>query len=201
LRIQPLLKVKAFLSGRSGTCKQGRDGHQALHFRGVDASDTTAFVRGVRCVSSVLFVCLGNICRSPLAEGMMRHLATQAGHDLHIESAGTGDWHIGSPPDERAMAAAVRGGFDISGQRARQICRDDFGKFAHIAVMDGANLIAVQNLRPSDVAVQPKLLLDFAKGQSGKSVPDPYYGNKRDFDETVRLVKLGCTGLLAQISG
>jgi protein-tyrosine phosphatase len=156
---------------------------------------------GVGCVSSVLFVCLGNICRSPLAEGVMRHLVREAVLDLHIDSAGTGDWHAGSPPDERAIAAGLRGGFDISAQRARQISIDDFNIFTHIVVMDEANLQAVQNLQPAGSSVQPKLLLDYAKGQSGKSVPDPYYGNKRDFDETVRLVKLGCTGLLAHISG
>jgi protein-tyrosine phosphatase len=156
---------------------------------------------GVCCVPSVLFVCLGNICRSPLAEGLMRHLAAQAGYDLHVDSAGTGDWHAGSPPDERAVAAAQRGGFDISQQRARQITIADFGTFTHIIVMDTANLQAVQNLCPAGAAAQPKLLLDYAKGQTGKSVPDPYYGNKRDFDETVRLVKMGCEGLMPHISG
>jgi protein-tyrosine phosphatase len=150
-------------------------------------------------VVSVLFVCLGNICRSPLAEGAMRQLATESGIDLKVDSAGTGDWHIGSPPDERAIAAAQRAGFDISAQRARQFVLDDFGRFDHIVVMDEINLQVLEGLTPRASNVQPKLLLEFAKGKGGKSVPDPYYGLKRDFDETVRLVRLGCTGLLAHI--
>jgi protein-tyrosine phosphatase len=153
-------------------------------------------------LSSVLFVCLGNICRSPLAEGMMRHLCAQAGHEMRIDSAGTGGWHAGGPPDERAIAAALHAGFDISRQRARQLTPDDFSMFDYILAMDRSNLAMVQALKPDDCLAQLSLLLDFASGSTkGQPVPDPYYGNARDFDKTVALVRTGCAGFLAHLKG
>jgi protein-tyrosine phosphatase len=152
-------------------------------------------------VPSVLFVCLGNICRSPLAEGMMRHLSTTQGLDVTIDSAGTGDWHAGEPPDPRAIAAAQRAGFDISGQRARQVTRDDFRHFAFILAMDGSNLSILQRLQPDATSTTLDLLLNYAPGGTGRPVPDPYYGLPRDFDSTVQLVRSGCEGLLPYLRG
>lgn len=132
----------------------------------------------------------------------MRHLCAQAGHEMQIDSAGTGGWHAGEPPDERAVAAALRAGFDISRQRARQLTAYDFDRFDYILAMDRSNLAMVQSLKQRACLAQLSLLLDFASGSiKGQPVPDPYYGNMQDFDRTVDLARAGCTGFLDYLKG
>lgn len=131
--------------------------------------------------ASVLFVCLGNICRSPMAEGAMRVAAREAGLDLLVDSAGTGGWHIGSPPDSRAIAIARAMGVDISDLRARQVERSDFHRFAHIFALDGRNLADLRRLQPGDAAAELSLLLDMVPGREGQAVADPYYGEDDGF--------------------
>lgn len=133
---------------------------------------------------SVLFVCLGNICRSPLAEAAFRREAERLGLDVEIDSAGTGDWHIGGPPDPRAVAAARRGGADISHLRARQVGPADFHRFDHIVALDETNLAALEAMRPADVRAHLSLLLDHVEGREGEAVADPYYGEAAGFDVT-----------------
>lgn len=133
---------------------------------------------------SVLMVCLGNICRSPLAEVALRHVASCQGLDLEVDSAGTGDWHIGHPPDIRAQEVASRlGGLDISGLRARQVTPEDFDRFDHILAMDSNNLTVLQAMMPQASAAKLSLFLDYVAGSEGKSVADPYWGEVADFEQ------------------
>ena len=134
---------------------------------------------------SVLMVCLGNICRSPLAEAALRQVAECEGLKLQVDSAGTGDWHIGNPPDHRAQEVARRlGNIDISELRARQVLAEDFYAFDHILAMDSNNLADLKALRPSDANANLSLLLDHVPGQKGHAVADPYYGDISGFEMT-----------------
>lgn len=133
---------------------------------------------------AVLFVCLGNICRSPLAEGAFRQAATAAGLAVRIDSAGTAAYHLGDPPDPRAQAIARRHGADISGLRARQLVAEDFRRFTHVLVMDHSNLANAQAIVPADAISQPQLLLDLVPGREGAAVADPYYGGEEHFEDT-----------------
>jgi protein-tyrosine phosphatase len=142
---------------------------------------------------SILFVCTGNICRSPTAEAVLRHLAAEAGIELHIESAGIGDWHIGNAPDERAQHHAKRRGYDLSALRARQVAAEDFEKFDLILAMDRGHLRALQRLAPP--AHRGKVRL-FAPE---RDVPDPYYGGAHDFERVLDLVEAQCRELLAEL--
>jgi protein-tyrosine phosphatase len=144
---------------------------------------------------SVLFVCLGNICRSPLAEGAFRAEAERLGLDVEVDSAGTGDWHRGEPPDRRAIAAAMRRGVDISGLRARQVKGEDFRRFTHILALDHDNLRNLRAMRPADGTAKVGLLLDHADGFAGKAVADPYYGDDAGFDVTWDEVAAAAKGL------
>jgi protein-tyrosine phosphatase len=135
-------------------------------------------------VASVLFVCLGNICRSPLAEAALRAEAEKAGLDLTVDSAGTGDWHIGSPPDRRAQAVALRHGIDIGGYAGRQVRAEDFRRFTHIFALDADNLKNLRRIRPSDGTAQLRLLMDMVPGREGTGVIDPYFGDDAGFDLT-----------------
>jgi protein-tyrosine phosphatase len=138
---------------------------------------------------SVLMVCLGNICRSPLAEGALRYHADRLGTELHIDSAGTGDWHIGHPPDKRAQEVARRlGGIDIGDLRARQVKAQDFHRFDHIIAMDGSNLRNLRALAPAGAVAKLSLLLDHLLDAEGQSVADPYYGHVADFEACWRQV-------------
>lgn len=148
---------------------------------------------------SVLFVCLGNICRSPLAEGVFRDLAARGGVDVEIDSAGTGDWHLGHAPDERAQAVAGRNGLDISSLRARLVTPDDFHRFDRIVAMDASNLANLKAMRPHGAKAKLDRLLDFADDVGLADVPDPYQGGPEGFDETYRLVEAGAKGLLAVV--
>ena len=132
---------------------------------------------------SVLMVCLGNICRSPLAEAALRAAAEREGIEIEVDSAGTGDWHIGHPPDPRAVhVAQLLGGLDIGSLQARQIERQDFYRFDHIVAMDTANLRHLRGLMPSDSRSQLSLFLDHLPGHEGQSVADPYYGETSGFE-------------------
>lgn len=149
--------------------------------------------------ASVLFVCLGNICRSPLAEGAFRAAATRAGLDLTIDSAGTGSWHIGEAPDRRAQAEALRHGVDISTYRGRQIERGDFERFSHIFALDAANLADLNRLAPRDARAHVALLMDVVAGQEGQSVADPYYGGPEDFAATWAEVSAAAAALVERL--
>ncbi|MFN3989410.1 MAG: low molecular weight protein-tyrosine-phosphatase [Erythrobacter sp.] len=136
---------------------------------------------GVHHHAAVLFVCLGNICRSPMAEGAFRQAAARHAIACTVDSAGTAAYHVGEPPDPRASAAAAAHGVMIGGQRARQIEPQDFRRFSHIIALDKANLAGIMARRPRDGSAQVSLLLDWLDGHQGAGVPDPYYGDEADF--------------------
>lgn len=144
---------------------------------------------------SVLFVCLGNICRSPLAEAALRAEAERAGLAIEIDSAGTGDWHLGYPPDPRAAAVAAKNGIDISHLRARQVSAADFARFDHIVALDAKNLADLQAMQPPGSRATLSLLLDHVAGREGAAVADPYYGDDSGFDLTWADVTAGARGL------
>ncbi len=135
-------------------------------------------------VPSILFVCLGNICRSPLAEAAFREEARRLQLDAVTDSAGTGNWHIGSPPDPRAQAVALKNGVDISGLRGRQVKPADFRRFTHLVAMDHDNLANLRRIAPPDATAKLSLLLDHVEGRAGQAVADPYYGEDDGFDVT-----------------
>ena len=145
---------------------------------------------------SLLFVCLGNICRSPLAEGALRQAARQQGLDLRLDSAGTGHWHVGRPPDPRAIAAARRNGVDISDLSARQVTADDFTRFDHILALDPRNLADLRRLAPAGSTARLALLLDHVPGREGQGVADPYTGTAADFDQTWAEVTAAVQGVM-----
>jgi protein-tyrosine phosphatase len=159
---------------------------------------------GAREPVRVLFVCLGNICRSPTAEGTMRELVREAGLEAQIEldSAGTGSWHVGSAPDERATAAAALRGVVLDGA-ARRVRTEDFDFYDLILAMDSANLRDLQGLAPDgDRRAKVRLLREFDPASAGSDdldVPDPYYGEGDGFERVLDLVQAACAGLLAQI--
>ncbi|MFS2111454.1 low molecular weight protein-tyrosine-phosphatase [Sphingomonas sp. Sphisp140] len=150
-------------------------------------------------MTSVLFVCLGNICRSPLAEGALRAAAEKAGLDIEVDSAGTGGWHAGDSPDRRAQAAARRHGTDISGLRARQVRPEDFRRFDFVFALDRQNLRDLQAIAPADASAELGLLMDQVAGREGSSVADPYYGEDRDFDVTWADVSAAAEALVARL--
>ncbi|MES2158045.1 MAG: low molecular weight protein-tyrosine-phosphatase [Pseudomonadota bacterium] len=133
---------------------------------------------------AVLFVCLGNICRSPLAEAALRAEAAKMGLAVDVDSAGTGDWHVDCPPDTRAQAVAARHGIDISTYRGRQVTAADFRRFTHIFALDSDNLNNLRRIRPSDGGAALGLLMDVVPGREGSGVTDPYYGDAAGFDAT-----------------
>lgn len=149
---------------------------------------------------AVLFVCLGNICRSPLAEEAFRREAARIGLRVEVDSAGTGDWHVGRAPDPRAQAVAVRHGADISSLRARQVTPEDFHRFTHIIALDAQNFVDLKALRPADGAASLSLLLDHVPGREGQPVADPYYGEEAGFDVTWREVSEGAACLARKIA-
>ena len=148
---------------------------------------------------AVLFVCLGNICRSPLAEAAFRQEAEQRGLDAEVDSAGTGGWHVGDPPDRRAQAVARRHGVEIGGYRGRQVKPEDFRRFTHVVALDRDNLADLRRLRPADATAELLLLLDVVEGRQGKSVADPYYGEDAGFDVTWADAVAGAKGLADRI--
>ncbi len=156
---------------------------------------------------SVLFVCMGNICRSPTAEGVFRSTAERAGvaGSLLIDSAGTGDWHVGEPPDRRAIAAAQRRGYDLTRLRARQVSADDFLRFGWIFAMDQENLGVLRELQPDEHAGHVGLFLDLLPNPDIREVPDPYYGSADGFEHVLDLIERASEALIvrlnAQLSG
>jgi protein-tyrosine phosphatase len=147
----------------------------------------------------VLFVCLGNICRSPLAEAAFRAEAVRVGLDAEADSAGTGGWHRDEPPDRRAIAAARRNGVDISDFRARQVRPEDFERFDHIVALDRENLADLRALQPQGSRAKLSLLLDHVPGREGQPVADPYYGDDSQFDVTWRDVTEGARALAGEL--
>ena len=149
---------------------------------------------------AVLFVCLGNICRSPLAEAAFRHEVARAGLEIEVDSAGTGDWHVGSAPDRRAQAVARKYGMDISHYRARQVRRADFVRFTHIVAMDADNLTHLQMMQPDAARADLSLLLDHVEGHAGRAVADPYFGGAAGFETTWTDVSRGAAALARKLA-
>lgn len=147
---------------------------------------------------AICFVCLGNICRSPTAEGVMRHQVAAAGLDgaIEIDSAGTGDWHVGEAPDARAQQAARARGYDLSALRARQIGDADFERFDLVLAMDGANLAALRKRCPPQYRGKVRLLMEFAGDGSAGDIADPYFGGACGFEQVLDQCEAACRGLL-----
>lgn len=148
---------------------------------------------------SVLFVCLGNICRSPMAEAALRAEAVAQGLAVTIDSAGTGAMHVGEPPDPRAQAETLRHGIDISTYRARQLTEADFRKFGHIYVMDQTNLCDLQAVAPWRPLARVSLLMDVVPGRAGTAVIDPYYGGADEFAEVWEDVSIAAKQIVARL--
>ncbi|MBT8471587.1 MAG: low molecular weight phosphotyrosine protein phosphatase [Marinicaulis sp.] len=143
----------------------------------------------------ILFVCLGNICRSPAAEGVLRTKARDRGLDIFIDSAGTGAWHVGDPPDGRMIKAAAKRGYDISHQRARKVDLSDYYEFNYLLAMDLSNHTDLLNMAPPNRECDIRLFLDFADGET-RETPDPYYGGDDGFGKVLDLIEAGAEGLL-----
>lgn len=149
----------------------------------------------------VLFVCMGNICRSPTAQGVFEHLVSSAelSDAIEIDSAGTYAYHIGEPPDERARAAAQKRGIDLGKQRARRVAEPDFQEFDYVLAMDRDNYDELLSLCPSGHADKLRLFLEFAPQLGVQEVPDPYYGGITGFERVLDLIEQASHGLLAEI--
>jgi protein-tyrosine phosphatase len=151
--------------------------------------------------SSILFVCMGNICRSPTAEGVFRHRVQQAGlaEVLYIDSAATHGYHVGRAPDARSCQSAARRGYDLSSQRARQFTLADFERFDHLLAMDEDNLAHLVAACPSHYRHKLGLLMQFASASGSKVVPDPYYGDGDGFERVLDYIEDAAGGLLAHL--
>ncbi|MFG6666705.1 low molecular weight protein-tyrosine-phosphatase [Halomonas sp. HNIBRBA4712] len=151
-------------------------------------------------MTRVLFVCLGNICRSPSAEGFFRQALINAGLDdqVTVDSCGVGDWHVGKAPDARAQKAALARGVDISALRARTLTREDFDAFDYVLGMDRANMEAIHALAPASSRARIALFLDYADGDE-REVPDPYYGGEAGFEHVLNLIESAAKGLIKEI--
>lgn len=151
--------------------------------------------------TGVLFVCMGNICRSPTAEGVFRKLLAERAPKLkvHVDSAGTHDYHLGQAPDVRAIAAARARGIDIQRHRGRQVSAADFEVFDYVLAMDRANLAELRAIQPRAARAELNLLLAYAAHSPVDEVPDPYFGGADGFLRVLDLVELGAMGLLAHI--
>jgi protein-tyrosine phosphatase len=150
----------------------------------------------------VLCVCLGNICRSPTAEGVLRDIAAREAPQLitTVDSAGTAGYHVGEPPDPRSVAIARERGYELSALRARQVSRSDFEQFDLMLATDRANLAALRALAPARSPARLALFLHYAGVGAGDEVPDPYYGERGDFERVLDLVEQGSRALLAHLS-
>ncbi|KAA5803691.1 low molecular weight phosphotyrosine protein phosphatase [Alkalicaulis satelles] len=151
---------------------------------------------------SILFVCTGNICRSPTAEAVMRVLAEKAGRDVRCESAGTGSWHEGERPDPRAVSAAQRRGYDMTGMIARAVMDADFTAYDHLIALDHSHkrwLLSARDYRRLPERARISLLMDWSVGQAGRDVPDPYYGGSAEFERALDLIEKGCQGLISRL--
>lgn len=148
---------------------------------------------------AVLFVCLGNICRSPLAEAAFRAEAARAGLNATTDSAGTADYHVGEPPDPRAIRTAARFGIDIAGYRGRQVQAADFDRFSHILAADHANLANLERIAPRAHGAKLSLLLDLVPGRAGEALADPWYGDEDGFLVTWNDVSAAARALVAEL--
>jgi len=149
----------------------------------------------------ILFVCMGNICRSPTAEGVVRRLLAERAPDLRVQldSAGTHAYHVGEPPDARAIAAAGRRSIDLSKLRARRVQPEDFERFDLILAMDRENLSRLRELQPGQSTAQLRLMLEFAPDSALEEVPDPYYGGVAGFEQVLDLLEDAAEGLLREL--
>ncbi|MGB8337450.1 MAG: low molecular weight protein-tyrosine-phosphatase [Burkholderiales bacterium] len=152
-------------------------------------------------MTKILFVCMGNICRSPTAEGVLRHFARELGIDasLTIDSAGTIGFHAGEAPDKRAIQHAAKRGYDLTAIRARQINQPDYEFFDQILAMDKQNIIWLKKQIPDEYAHKLRLFLDFSDKYAGRDVPDPYYGNAKGFEIVLDMAEDGARGLIAHL--
>lgn len=157
----------------------------------------------IRFVVKVLFVCLGNICRSPTAEGVLRQLLSEhgAGLDVAVDSAGTHAYHVGEPPDPRACEAAARRGIDITTLRGRQATLEDMHAFDYVLAMDQTNYRSLRRLAPAELHHKIRLFMEFAAERDESEVPDPYYGAGGGFDRVLDMIEDAARGLLADIHG
>lgn len=151
-------------------------------------------------IKSILFVCLGNICRSPAADGVMRQKAAEADLELDIDSAGIGGWHIGQLPDSRMRACGRRHGYDFN-HHARQVSHDDFARFDIIMGMDSQNIADLKGLaKTEEERSKIRLMANYLTEHKGQaSIPDPYYGDERDFEFALELIEDAAEGIIAQI--
>lgn len=147
----------------------------------------------------VLFVCLGNICRSPTAEAVFKARAAGAGLKVHAESAGTSGWHIGEPPDPRSIEAGEARGYSFQGQASRKVRRADFGDFDYVLAMDADNLAALQEICPESYLSRVQLFLEYAPQAETSEVPDPYYGAGDGFTDVLNLIERASDGLIAAL--
>ncbi|MGD9788905.1 MAG: low molecular weight protein-tyrosine-phosphatase [Sulfuricellaceae bacterium] len=152
--------------------------------------------------TKVLFVCMGNICRSPTAEGVFRHVVERAGLSdaFHIDSAGTHDYHVGKEPDRRTQQAAIKRGYDLSALRGRQVNRRDFEHFDLILAMDRDNLANLHRLCAPEQRGKVKLFLEYSRNFDDEEVPDPYYGGAQGFEHVLDLVEDAAQGLLEELA-
>lgn len=158
-----------------------------------------------RSTVRVLFVCTGNICRSPTAHAVFRERVRAAGldHCIDVDSAGTHEYHVGQPPDRRAQEAAARRGYDLGDLRARQFEVTDLAAFDYVLAMDASNMTALEALAGSTAGQRAEVarLLDYVEEAAGEDVPDPYYGARNGFEEVLDLVEMGADRLLARLRG
>lgn len=147
----------------------------------------------------ILFVCMGNICRSPTAEGVFRHRAQLAGLDVQIDSAGTHAYHVGEPPDPRSTEFAAQRGIDLSTQRARKVADSDYAEFDHILAMDKDNLARLVAACPAQHQHKLGLFMQYASKSDSEIVPDPYYGGPRGFDQVLDYIEDASDGLIATL--
>ncbi len=147
-------------------------------------------------MTRILFVCLGNICRSPAAEGVLRAKAADRGIKVYVESAGVGEWHVGDPPDARMIRAAGRRGYRLDHLRARQVAFDDFYMFDYLLAMDLGNQTDLLAMAPPNRECDIRLFLDFATDVSERETPDPYYGGDVGFERVLDLIEAGAEGYL-----
>lgn len=153
----------------------------------------------MKTTPSVLFVCLGNICRSPLAEAAFRKAAAEARLEAVADSAGTAAYHVGCPPDPRSIAIAARYGVDILDYKGRQIAATDYTLFTHIFALDVANLADIRRRAPGNATAEIALLMDVVEGREGQAVLDPYYGDQEDFEATWADVSAAADALVARL--
>ena len=147
----------------------------------------------------ILFFCMGNICRSPTAEGVMRAKLAAAGLDVEVDSAGTHGYHVGAPPDERSQEHAALRGYDLSTLRARKLVAEDFARFDLVLAMDDDNLAIAERLCPPNQRHRLMLLMDYAPDTGKRHVPDPYDGGAAGFEAVLDLVEAACDGLVATL--